>query len=159
MDRRVVLKRIMQFKVGEDIPHNAKFVGTGNGHSHGGSIKYPLFFYEVPDKIERSSTKTQENFKQEIDTIITYLNRATDSKYSLKTEKTRLLIFKWLKQDKTVGDFYVAIDNMVDLWLNDPKMRQYLRPETLFGSKFEGYLNKGSSPSEGDIFGELEDFM
>ena len=27
-------------------------------------------------------------------------------------------------------------------WLNDSKMEKFLRPETLFGTKFEGYLNE-----------------
>ena len=27
-------------------------------------------------------------------------------------------------------------------WLHDEKMETYLRPETLFGTKFEGYLNQ-----------------
>ena len=27
-------------------------------------------------------------------------------------------------------------------WKNDDKMSKYLRPETLFGAKFEGYLNQ-----------------
>lgn len=31
---------------------------------------------------------------------------------------------------------------MSSQWLNDTKMSKYLRPETLFGSKFEGYLNQ-----------------
>ncbi|MFR0771001.1 MAG: conserved phage C-terminal domain-containing protein [Limosilactobacillus pontis] len=33
---------------------------------------------------------------------------------------------------------------------NDPKMSKYLRPETLFGTKMEGYVNeKSSNQSEG----------
>ena len=27
-------------------------------------------------------------------------------------------------------------------WLNDKTMKKYLRPETLFGTKFESYLNQ-----------------
>jgi hypothetical protein len=34
-----------------------------------------------------------------------------------------------------------VIDKKCQEWLGDPKMQQYLRPETLFGTKFEGYLN------------------
>ena len=34
-----------------------------------------------------------------------------------------------------------VIDKKCAEWLHDPKMRAYLRPETLFGAKFEGYLN------------------
>ena len=34
------------------------------------------------------------------------------------------------------------IDVKASQWLNDSKMSNFLRPETLFGSKFEGYLNE-----------------
>ena len=27
-------------------------------------------------------------------------------------------------------------------WINDKTMNKFLRPETLFGTKFEGYLNQ-----------------
>ena len=30
----------------------------------------------------------------------------------------------------------------VSKWKDDPRMQGYLRPETLFGSKFEGYLQE-----------------
>lgn len=37
---------------------------------------------------------------------------------------------------------------MIDIktaeWLHNPKMNKYLRPETLFGTKFESYLNQKS---------------
>ena len=32
----------------------------------------------------------------------------------------------------------------VNQWLDDPEMSKYLRPETLYGKKFEGYLNEVS---------------
>ena len=41
-----------------------------------------------------------------------------------------------------VEDFKRVIDNKVASWGKDPKMSQYLRPNTLFGTKFEAYLNE-----------------
>ena len=41
-----------------------------------------------------------------------------------------------------LDDFYHVIDNMYREWGNDNKMRVYLRPQTLFGTKFESYLNQ-----------------
>ena len=46
------------------------------------------------------------------------------------------------------SDFYTVIDNKVVEWLKDPKWSKYLRPKTLFGSKFESYLNQ-SPPGKG----------
>ena len=34
------------------------------------------------------------------------------------------------------------IDNKINSWLNNEKMNEYLRPQTLFGTKFESYLNE-----------------
>ena len=38
-------------------------------------------------------------------------------------------------------DFKTVIDKKCAEWLQDGTMVQYLRPETLFGTKFEAYLN------------------
>jgi uncharacterized phage protein (TIGR02220 family) len=47
-----------------------------------------------------------------------------------------------LKENFTLDDFKIVIDKKTYEWLNDDKMNQYLRPETLFGSKFESYLQQ-----------------
>ena len=47
---------------------------------------------------------------------------------------------RW-NQGFRVDDFKKVIDNRVSYWKDDPSNEQYLRPETLFGNKFEGYLN------------------
>ena len=47
-----------------------------------------------------------------------------------------------LKENYTLQQFKTVIDIKSLKWLNDPKMVDYLRPETLFGSKFESYLNE-----------------
>ena len=51
--------------------------------------------------------------------------------------------------------FINVIDNMVKEWKGDNKMDRYLRPETLFGTKFESYLNQATTitnKSDGDSF-------
>ena len=48
---------------------------------------------------------------------------------------------------------------MCGAWIDDPKMSQYLRPKTLFGSKFEGYYNKGGPANLNDVFAELDDIV
>jgi uncharacterized phage protein (TIGR02220 family) len=78
--------------------------------------------------------------------IIDYLNAKTGSSYKSTSVKTQTLIKTRINERFTEQDFYTVIDNKVATWLNDPKMNKYLRPETLFGTKFEGYLNeKGGS--------------
>jgi len=52
-----------------------------------------------------------------------------------------------LKRGKSHADCIRVIDVMVSHWKFDPKMREYLRPSTLFNSeKFEGYLKKPIKP-------------
>lgn len=73
--------------------------------------------------------------------IIDYLNEKVGSKYQYTTGKTQRCIKARLNEGFTVDDFKVVIDTMAGKWLKDNKMRDYLRPETLFGTKFESYLN------------------
>ena len=73
--------------------------------------------------------------------IVEYLNFKTGSNYKHTTPKTRELIKNRFKEGFITDDFKACIDNQVILWLNDPKMNKYLRPETLFGTKFESYVN------------------
>ena len=73
--------------------------------------------------------------------IINYLNSKAGTNYKSSTPSTKSLINSRLKEGFSVDDFHYVIDNMCDRWLSDNKMRQYLRPTTIFGAKFESYLN------------------
>ena len=86
--------------------------------------------------------------------IIDYLNQKAGRSYRV-TEKTRRLIRARINEGFTEADFYKVIDHKTNVWLNDPKMSQYLRPETLFGTKFEGYLQDRQEYREKYITGEL----
>jgi uncharacterized phage protein (TIGR02220 family) len=74
--------------------------------------------------------------------IIDYLNAKTGSNYKSTSKKTQTLIKTRFNERFTEQDFYTVINNKAATWLNDPKMNKYLRPETLFGTKFESYLNE-----------------
>lgn len=81
--------------------------------------------------------------------IIGYLNKRVGTHYRATTRKTQALIKARLNEGFTVNDFKQVIDNKAEEWLGDQKMEKYLRPETLFGTKFEGYLNERSAPRVG----------
>jgi len=74
--------------------------------------------------------------------IVSYLNEKVGKSFKHKTAKTRSLIKARFKDGFTIDDFKQVIDIKTAQWLTDPNMNQYLRPETLFGTKFEGYLNE-----------------
>lgn len=74
--------------------------------------------------------------------IVDYLNRICNTAYRASTKKTKSLIKARWNEGFRVDDFKKVIDNKSSQWLNDPKFSEYLRPETLFGTKFESYLNQ-----------------
>ena len=73
--------------------------------------------------------------------IVTYLNYETFSKYKSTSTKTRDLIKARWNEGFRIDDFKVVIDKKGASWTNTD-MAKFLRPETLFGPKFEGYLNE-----------------
>ena len=94
---------------------------------------------EKEKEIEKNKYIVEDNnvFKE----IIDYLNLKTNQHYRYSTPKTKTLIKARLKEGFMVGDFKIVIDNMCKEWKNT-EMQKYLRPETLFGTKFESYLNR-----------------
>ena len=87
----------------------------------------------------------------EIKQIIDYLNERTQSHFSPKTAETRKSINARLKEGYTVDDFKKVIDAKVKDWGDNPEMREYLRPQTLFRpSNFESYLNEANRPRARD---------
>lgn len=72
--------------------------------------------------------------------IVDYLNSKAKTNYRYQTPKTQSLIRARINEGFTQDDFKVVIDKKCSEWINTD-MAQYLRPETLFGNKFESYLN------------------
>lgn len=97
--------------------------------------------------------------QKETDEIIFYLNEKTGKHYKVKTPKTVRLIRARLKEGFTVEDFKAVIEKKCDDWLGNEKMERYLRPETLFGTKFEGYLNETPNNEKDYDIPEFEDLI
>ncbi|MGL4645380.1 MAG: conserved phage C-terminal domain-containing protein [Vagococcus fluvialis] len=76
--------------------------------------------------------------------IIDYLNLKASKSYKHSTSKTKSLIKARWNEGFRVDDFKKVIDNKCFEWIGNPGMAKYLRPETLFGNKFEGYLNENN---------------
>ena len=74
--------------------------------------------------------------------IVTNLNDVTNASYKHSTKKTKDLIKARWKEGFRLEEFKAVIDIKSREWLNDSKMSKFLRPDTLFGTKFEGYLNQ-----------------
>lgn len=74
--------------------------------------------------------------------IVEYLNFACGAKYKTGSETTRGSILARWNDGFKLDDFKSVIDIKSAEWMNDPKMSKFLRPATLFGTKFESYLNQ-----------------
>lgn len=81
--------------------------------------------------------------------IIDYLNSKANTNYRVNNKKTRASINARIAEGFTIDDFKRVIDIKSAEWLNT-NMQQYLRPETLFGTKFEGYLNQKITKQTGN---------
>ena len=77
--------------------------------------------------------------------VIDYLNEKTErtgkDRYSSTSIKTKTLIKSRLREKYELEDFKIVIDKKCKEWLGTD-MEKYLRPETLFGNKFESYLKQ-----------------
>lgn len=87
-------------------------------------------------------------FNNLVKDIINYLNKKTNSNFKYTTKSTQTKIKTRLNEGYTLDDFIVVIDKKTDEWLEDSEFSKYLCPETLFGTKFEKYLNQKSSKKD-----------
>ena len=77
-----------------------------------------------------------------------------------QAEKTRRFIKARWSDGFRLCDFEKVIRVKSQKWKSDPKMADFLRPETLFGTKFEGYLNEKvveNKPDEKEYFTGYDD--
>lgn len=73
--------------------------------------------------------------------VIDHLNEVCGTSYRANGKQNREHVHARLEDGFTKEDCFEVIDKMQEKWGNDPKMRDYLRPQTLFSTKFESYLN------------------
>lgn len=84
------------------------------------------------------------NFNLKIKEIIDFLNDKCNKHFKVNTKNTIDIINKRLKEGFEVEDFKKVILKKSKQWKNTD-YDKFLRPTTLFGDKFEGYLNENTS--------------
>ncbi|MEG2657620.1 MAG: conserved phage C-terminal domain-containing protein [Clostridium sp.] len=137
------LKSIDENKDSVDVDY---YSGDGNLQGMDGNLKG----YQCESTTNNSSTKDSSIkynnnlafLRKGAFEIIDYLNLQTGKKFKSDTKVTISLIKSKLQDGFTVEDFRTVIDNMKARWTGT-KFQEYLAPTTLFGSKFETYLNQG----------------
>ena len=113
-----------------------------------------------PNATEEDIDKEKDKDKELYRSIVSYLNERIGTSYRASSKKTQTCIHARLEEGFRFEDFKAVIDKKADDWIGT-EYEKYLRPETLFGTKFEGYLNANGrskkTPSNGlddldDIF-------
>ena len=94
-------------------------------------------FQKMKDSnIDNNTESNTESIKY----IVDYLNSTIGTSYKASSKDTQKHISARLKEGYTVEDFKAVIDKQYAKW-KGTEYEQYLRPSTLFGTKFESYLN------------------
>lgn len=93
-------------------------------------------------EIDNKNCRLSDKSSTVVSEIIDYLNQKTGKHFRKNIANTARAINARIKEGFTVDDFKAVIDKKVIEWGKDERMKQYLRPQTLFGTKFESYLNQ-----------------
>lgn len=100
---------------------------------------------------DKDIDKEKEEDKEIYIKVIQHLNEKAGTRYKPSSSKTKTCIHARLAEGFTLDDFYTVIDKKCTEWIGTD-WEKFLRPETLFGTKFEGYLN-----SKGKVNGNGRD--
>lgn len=100
---------------------------------------------------DKDIDKEKEEDKDIYIKVIQHLNEKAGTRYKPSSSKTKTCIHARLAEGFSLDDFYTVIDKKCAEWIGTD-WEKFLRPETLFGTKFEGYLN-----SKGKVNGNGRD--
>lgn len=95
----------------------------------------------ITNSISNTNNKSIKDNNIPYQEICEYLNYKAKTSYRHTTKKTKDLIKARFNEGFGLDDFKKVIDKKCLEWMNS-EMEKYLRPETLFGTKFESYLNQ-----------------
>lgn len=98
---------------------------------------------------EKKDKKTQKPKSIPYAKIISRLNEKTGKQFKPTTKETRRAINARWNEGFRLDDFNRVIDIKSLKWKKDAKMVDFLRPQTLFGTKFEAYLNESPPITDG----------
>lgn len=88
--------------------------------------------------VEQIKKGNPKNYKLRLP--IAYLNQVTDKNFQFVEKNTKLVNAR-LNEGYELDDFKKVVDIKFSEW-SGTDMSKYIRPETLFGGKFDGYLNQ-----------------
>ncbi len=93
------------------------------------------------EEIKEAKKEKKDTYLDERKQIIGYLNQRCGTRYSHSADYVKKVINARLNENHTVKEFYEVIDKKYEEW-RGTDMEKFLRPQTLFGTKFENYLSQ-----------------
>ena len=106
------------------------------------SIVYRESIDTQSQKEEEKEEEKEETYNYLLKCVVDHLNTVAGASYKPTTRKTSDCIIARINEGYTDFEQYKhVIDVKASQWLNT-EQQKYLRPETLFGPKFESYLNE-----------------
>ena len=123
-----------------DKPQPSKIPDPPVGENHSGTI--PESVGNDSRLKEKKDTMSGAALPDDTYAIISHLNSVCGTNFRLNSKTTQEHINARLNEGYKLDDFIAVIDKKHFEWSNRPDMAQYLRPTTLFGTKFESYLNQ-----------------
>lgn len=98
-------------------------------------------YVQPADKDNNTKDTSNKNSLNNIyNVVLDYLNEKAKTSFRAGSKATQQHINARLAEGYTLDDFKTVIDKKCAEWLGT-EFEQYLRPQTLFGTKFESYLN------------------
>lgn len=94
---------------------------------------------DIPKNKKKENEKTAAAAE-----ILAHLNEKAGRAFNAEKEQTLKPIIARMNEKMTVEDAKRVIAYKCAKWLNDPKMKEYLRPQTLFGTNFWTYLEEAT---------------
>lgn len=105
-------------------------------------------YADVTPALQERYGEKEKEIETEIDNIytpvVTHLNEKAGTKYRASGAKTQKVIHARVAEGFTLDDFIAVIDKKTAEWMGT-EWEKFLRPETLFGPKFESYLNQNTT--------------
>lgn len=107
-------------------------------------VKIEELGYQKKTKGYQKSTNSNDNDNDNniYSRVIDHLNVKASKSFKYTTKKTKSCIDARIREGFKEEDFLKVIDIKTKEWKDNPDMSKYLRPETLFGTKFESYLQQ-----------------
>lgn len=95
----------------------------------------------VDNQMAKNANRSDTELAKYEKDVISYLNEVAGTNYKVDKVDTFKLVKRLFDDDYSLEDVKTVIDKKFNEW-KDTKYIQYMRPSTLFGKKFDDYLNQ-----------------